>query len=317
VKICEALECKRVRAPRFPLTLFFVCMTRWSLAGDICDYYQKNNPALYKNICGGGTRKTRPTGSQSSFSESFSMNSATLSTEPSSYGLESIYTFSKSDMSKSQSNFGIVKGFKKLGAGFSTNQSNTFYNNDLIRRRYLGPLVDNFEPYEDALSKRPNLNLASAVKLLELGDFGVLKLGGALKFNRFTNTWGGGPALLMGTPWVSIGAGFTREKIAILPPRINFFTALVSLRISFLELEYNQLSSNDSFKLGPVHIFTSALRFRGLTLTAAIRQANFYGLGKVQQRHYAIQYLFGKRFSVGYLNNYIPGNHSLGLQAFL
>src|SRR4051812_5970598 len=61
----------------------------WSL----CEYYRKHLPNTYKLSCTNGSSSSKPAGATSTFSSAFNLNTASLPTEPSSYGLETLGNF--------------------------------------------------------------------------------------------------------------------------------------------------------------------------------------------------------------------------------
>ncbi|MBS1962660.1 MAG: hypothetical protein JST04_10620 [Bdellovibrionales bacterium] len=287
--------------------------------GDLCGYYADHAPEMYKLLCKKGSASTKPAGANSTFSDSFNISSASLPTEPSSYGIETIGSFLRQDTGVWTPTFALVKGFHKFGTGFSTSGNNTFYGNDVLQRSEGGPEVDSFKPRETAKGKLLNLNIGTSVALRESrGKGGAgLQLGLSGRYNNTTATWGGGPALLMAWNRFSIGAGFTREKISNFMPTLTFTSLLASARVWIFELEYNQLDANAGEWLLPVRIWTLTATVHRFTLTGAMRSLNYFREGDVTQYHGAIQYLFSSAFSVGILYNYIPGATSIGGQYYL
>jgi len=285
-------------------------------AGTICDYYQNLDSGMYKSFCGGGSA-SRPSGAQTSLASSLSISPAALATGPTSYGLEGVYSAIKKFPAQETISYGVVKGFKRKGAGLSVSGGNTFYDNDLIRRYHSTPELETFDSYEKPRGKFVNLTLGAAVSVYEPSPGWALKLGGAIRYGKMTGTWGGGPSALIETPFLRVGTGLMHTKISSQLPYVQLISSLASIRFLFFEFEYNRLDSHDPFHLGPVHIYTGSFRYRGLILTGAVKRSEFEQFGKVRQTHFAIQYLVGNNFGISYLNNFIPGCHSLGLQLFL
>jgi hypothetical protein len=162
----------------------------------------------------------------------------------------------------------------------------------------------------------PNLNVGTSFSLKKF-EGGSVKLGLSGRFNKTTNTYGGGPGLMVNWNRFTMGAGFTRERVSNFLPVITFTNFMVSARIYVLEFEYTQLRNSGGLELDPIHILSATADIRRLTLTLATRKLNYLNVGDVVQNHFAIQYLFSKRFSAGFLFNYIPGASSIGTQFYL
>ncbi len=287
-------------------------------ASATCDYYRGVSKALYDAFCGGGGegKPSRPQGTQSSMSESLNLSAASLPTGPTAFGIESLYSVIKNSPTQNVLGVGLVKGFKRRGAGLSIGGGNSFYDNDLLRRQYSGSELRTFQPYEEPKGKFMNLNLGAAVNVYQMTKTISLNVGGSLRYHKGTDTWGGGPSLLINSPFFSLGTGFTKAKIASDLPRVVFISSLASLRLFILELEYNRLDSRDSFHLGPVHIFTLSLKLGRIILTAAQRRSKYLLESYVVQRHYAAQLLLSSHFAISYMDNYIPGARTAGLQLY-
>jgi hypothetical protein len=307
-----------MRLHYFSLILLFIFSSS-ARAESLCDYYRKNNPDFYKLFCSNGSAATKPAGATSTFSDSFNVTSASLPTEPSSYGLETITSYIRKSPGRWGPTFSLIKGFHKFGTGVSTSGNNTFYGNDIVQRLQGPALVDTFHPHEPALGYVTNLNIGTSIALVEpkKGGSGSIKLGLSVRYNKTTNTWGGGPGLVFGTGPINFGFGTTKEKVSNYLPSTYFATAMVSVRLSILELEYTCLRNLRTYGLEPIHIVTSTLSLKKLTLTAAVRHLDYAQVGTVIQPHFGIQYLFSKNFSAGLLYNYIPGANSFGAQFFL
>lgn len=303
------------------LTLLICLLTLpEAFAGSVCSYYRREQPELYKALCKNGSTSSKPAGANSSFSDSFNVSSASLPTEPSSYGLEIIGSQIRNATEtngKPSSNFAIVKGFHKFGAGVSTSGNNTFYGNDVIQRLNGPSLIDTFEPLEPATKGFSNLNIGTSLGLLNPNRGPSVTLGLSARYNKTTGTWGGGPALLLSWTNVTLGAGYTNEKISNFLPQIRFISSLASVRLWLFEAELTRLEDNTGLGLSPIHILTTTMSYKKLILTYAVRRLNYRSEGDVEQTHYAVQYLFSKSLSGGFLFNYIPGTHSLGVQLFL
>ena len=288
-----------------------------SQASILCDYYHDHEPELYKVTCTNGSASSKPAGANSTFADAFNLNSASLPTEPSSYGLETLVSALRKHPGTWAPTFSLIKGFHRFGTGISTSSNNTFYGNDVVQRGTGFPEVSSFEPNERARGSLTNFNIGSSLTLLEPTHGPAVRLGISVRYNKITDTWGGGPALLLNWERFTLGAGYTHERVSNFLPWVQFTNLTLSARHSILELEYSELSSLGGFVLSPIHILSLTASWRHITLTAAVRNLSYLKVGEVTQTHYAVQYLFSKWFSAGFLINYIPGANTLGTQWFL
>lgn len=286
----------------------------------LCEYYKSNEPELYKAVCnggsGGGSGSTKPAGANSTFSDAFNISAASLPTEPSSYGLETIGSYLRDDSGKRTPTFSLIKGFHKFGTGISTSSNNTFNGNDVVQRLSGNTVTRSFEPAEVSRGRLINLNLGTSVLLIDAKSGPKVHLGVTARYNKITNTWGGGPAVLLSWSRITVGAGFTRERVSNFLPRLLFKSFLISARLSIFEFEYTVLDNDDTI-LQPIQILSATMAIRKLSFTAATRKLDYVGVGYVHQQHYAVQYMFSKHFSAGFLFNYIPGANSVGAQFYL
>ena len=288
-----------------------------SLASPMCNEYKKNSPRMYDLYCTtGGSGNTKPAGASSTFTESFNLNPATLPTEESPYGVEVISTYLHSGAPPGFPTLGVVKGFHRFGAAISTAGGNTFYSNHLVQRLSGPSDLQTLTEKETQKGKFSDLNLGTSFGLLQIESGLTLQLGLSARYNQMTNTWGGGPALMLVTRFVTLGAGVSREQVSNFIPRTSFYSLMVSKRFGFLELEYDRLSVDDQPLLSPIEIFTMSAGFRNIIFTLAGRRLNYVTEGNVTQLHFAIQCLVTHSFSLGYLYNYIPGGNSLGAQVY-
>jgi hypothetical protein len=294
-------------------------------ASELCDWYRSHESYYYNLFCTDGSGEAKPAGANSSFADSFHINSASLPTEPSSYGFESIGSYLRSDVSKLGGDFALIKGFHRFGTGISTSSNDTFYGDDVVERLGGPPNVTAFKPSESAQGHFTNLNLGTSFLLYDPTDGPRVRLGVTVRYNNITNTWGWGPALMVSWGPFSVGAGYTDERISNSLPMLLFENFLVSAHFSIFDLEYNLLINNvdsvldlpSNYQLSPIHILTLSAKEGRITLTGAVRFLNYLAAGNVVQTHIALQYLFNSHFSAGVLYNYIPGANSLGTQIFL
>ena len=289
-------------------------------AGDVCDYYRSHDAGLFKLFCGGGGgggRKAAVAGAHSTFNDGFNMNGGALPTEPTSYGFEAIGSMLRESPSDFSPTFSIVKGYHRIGTGVSTAGNNTFYGNDVLQRTKSTPELTSFAPLEHPNGFVTNANIGAALGLIQARKGIDVKLGVSLRYNKTTNTVGGGPGLLVASPYFTVGIGVTREKVSNYLQPLYFVAGMVSARLLFLELEYNVLVVNGDLGLDPIHILTASMSIRRLMLTAAVRRLNYLNYGSVTQEYYAVQFLLGKSLAIGALYNFIPGATSAAFQYYL
>ena len=286
-------------------------------AGDICDYYRRTSPEVFKLICSGGNRHASVAGTHSSFSDSFNLNAGGLPTEPSSYGLEVIGSYLRQNFGAWNPEFALVKGYHKIGTGISTSGNNTFYGNDVLQRLHGPASLSTFTPIEAPKGYVSNLNVGAALNLIESRRGLSMSVGLSGRYNKTTNTFGGGPGILLGTTDLSVGFGLTREKVSNHLNSIYFGSFLVSAKLSFLEFEYQLLKDSADLGLDPIHILSASAVMGRINLTAAVRRLNYLQEGTVVQPHFALQILLSKVISVAFLWNHIPGANSLAVQYFL
>ncbi|MBC7384898.1 MAG: hypothetical protein H7301_01900 [Cryobacterium sp.] len=313
------MDWKPTTGKLFSLIIFFLSL-QTARASGICDYYRESSPRLYELVCSNGYSSSKPAGASSTFTSSFNLNSASLPTEPSSYGLESLGHVLRANHSEKNATFSIVKGFNKFGTGISTGGNNTFYGDDLINRQFGLPELQTFEPAETPTSSIPNLNIGTSLELLRVTKNASVKLGISIRHNRITSSWGGGPALAFASRYLTFGVAFSNERVSAAIDPVVFTTYQVSGRLSIFEIEYNQLRNNSTFSLGPIQIYTLTTTLGGFIITLAQRalQTNTVnGMDTVTQSHIAVQYLFSRHLSAGLLYNYIPGAMTLGAQIYL
>lgn len=299
------------------LLLLFIAENAQAASDSVCEFYKKNLPKLYKVICAGNPRKSRMAGSNSTFADSFNINSAAaLPNGQTPYGLETIGSYIRSDTGLRTAHFSFIKGFKKIGTGVTTSGSNTFYSNDLLQRLRGEPNLKTFDPIETPKGHFTHLNFGTAFKLRESQRY-TLMMGLTARYNNTTSTIGGGGAFALNRGRVTLGIGGTQEKVSNLLPAVRFVNALGSVRVAFFELEYIFMKNTGHYGLSPIHVLTLNATLGRLLLSVAARRLDYAREDFVTQKHISVQYLVAPRVSLGYLYNYIPGANSLALQLFL
>ncbi len=296
--------------------LTFALLISSAKAETYCEYYRAHEPDLYTGYCGDGN-KVKTAGANSTFTNEFNISAASLPTEPSSYGIETLVSGIRGGSGGYNPTFSIIKGFHRFGTGISTGSNNTFYGDDVVERISGPPNVTALKPSETPQGYITNLNLGTSFDVLDIGRLASLKLGASLRYNQITNTLGGGPAALLGVGIFSFGAGITNEKISNTLERINFTNYFFGVRLWMLEFEYTWIENNLLDTLEGIRIYTVTASVRKFLFTVAMRKLNYLTVGDVTQYHFGVQWLANKHFSVGYLYNYIPGANTLGLQIYL
>lgn len=303
------------------LVLLVLALTHAKIASaSLCEHYKENKSAIHYQLICIEKSKSKIAGANSSFSSAFNLNVTALPTEPSSYGLEVIGSQTRSTR-KVGPVFSLVKGFKRFGTGISTAGNNTFYGDDVVQRESGKPNADDFKPDETEQSGVPNLNFGTGFSLVEFSETTSLKLGTSVRFNKTTAKWGGGPAIAFASPYITVGAAASRERVSNKLEPIHFYTLQGTVRFGPFEFEHDRLFNNSDYRQTPIQICTLSGKFGGLVLTAGVHWLDYYredGTAfQVRQEHYAVQYLLTELFAMGVLYNYIPGSASLGIQIYL
>src|SRR4051812_26366874 len=99
-----------IRAGIVLLSLFALVAS--AEASSLCDEYRAHQKELYKLVCENGKTSAKPAGANSTFASSFNLSSASLPTEPSSYGLETLVHQIRGVGGSISPTFSLVKGFK-------------------------------------------------------------------------------------------------------------------------------------------------------------------------------------------------------------
>lgn len=288
----------------------------WAFAADSCDFYKRHVPFLYKMLCK-YQRTAKTAGGNSTFANGFNITPGALPTEPTSYGLETIASSLRVSPRTISPDFALIKGYHKVGTGISTASANTFFSNDLLERAKAGPLLTTFDPIEQPTGHVTNLNIGLAIAIPPRTKTFETNLGLSLRYNKTTNTLGGGPGLLMSKGPLTWGVGVTSEQVSKDWPSIIFMNAMLSARVSFFEFEYDFLKNAGGIPLEPVNIWMVTSYIGRLNLSVALRHLNYIHGGEVFQEFASIQMLFSRHLSLGFLYNYIPGADSLALQLYL
>jgi hypothetical protein len=306
-----------------PLILLSALLILFSnpASADLCDYYKKHSPGIYKINCEDGpSRAKRNTGSgASTFGGAFNINPSSIPTEPSPYGLETIGSGIPPGFTETNLNFSIIKGFHKIGSAVSTSGNNTFYGNDIIQRAYKTPEYKTFDPPEKAQGKLPTFNLGTAFELIEAqGSIPSLSLGVSLRHNQITDTFGWGTGVMIKSGIFVLGGGIAKEKVSNFLPEVTFYSATGGIRFLIFELEYSWLKNSGGIVLSPIQIMTLTANLGPIILSYAVRRAEFFSEnGEIFQSHYAVQCQLNGHLSIGLLKNYIPGSTSFAMQIFL
>ncbi len=297
--------------------LFTLFAPSSAYAESACEQYAREAPQTYKVVCGKRADATKPPGAASTYSSAFNISPAAIPTSPSPYGLEVIGSVLRSSPNEFGPTFAFIKGYRRFGTGISTSRNNTFYGNDIVQRAYGTPSVVSLKSPEAQRGKAIDLNLGTSFSLFSIPKGPSPKLGLSLRYNNTTNTWGGGPGLMVNWGRITLGAGFTREKVSNYLSPVVFYALIASTRISIFEIEYNLLKNQGGLSLNPVHILSLSTTIYNFVITGAVRTLQFTNYGQTVQHHAAIQYLMTRNIHVGALYNFIPGATSLGLQFFL
>jgi hypothetical protein len=312
----------RVIRPLLSVSCFLASSSSWAV--DVCAAFRNTVPLpdWYNSVCNpkSGKLLAQVGGAFSTFADSFNLNPASIPTSPTPYGIEYVSSFTSGTSTTTRSNFALVKGYQRIGAGISTNSDDTFYSNSQTQN-FVGTSYGNtlgaFVP--DSLA--PTLNFGTAFALLpeQVRPYLSSNLGATIKYNKINGKIGPGGGLSLATEHVSLGLSMVHETDTEYSPATTYYTFTAGYKSPSFQIEYIYLKNvTDSYLVSwPMQIATASLSRSGLTGTAAIRRLiDFEGNPKIQF-HFAIQYQFSRYFSAGYLYNYIPGTQSLGAQVFL
>lgn len=267
-------------------------------ASALCDIYKEWFPSWYDGYCRGRNASSespknemRSAGSSSSEGTSINSNPSGLPTEQTSYGLEGIGSFIRSNPVSLGSQFSLIKGFQKLGT-FKTRETSQGKITD----------VGFGTSFEIARSKK--------------GIPYALKLGLSARYNKLTGTVGGGGGLTCDLGLLTFGAGIAREKLSNYLERTWLLSADIGLHFFIFDLNYQVLKNSGAVELQPVHIWSLTAKIGRFMITGAERHLNYFSTGDVVQHHAALQIHVSKQVSIGLLYNYIPGATSGGLQYY-
>jgi hypothetical protein len=290
-------------------------------SADSCDFYKKYIPGLYETVCSGKSagssgRAAKPQSSSPTFSDALKANPSTLPTQPSPFGIESVFHFDRARFSHQAYGASLIKGYRRIGAGFSTASAPTFFSNDVVHRANSRPENTHFKPEEPRRSDISTLTFGTAVALpLPKGSIPV-SLGLSGIFNGVTGTFGFGTGLVARPGIFSVGAGLVRERVSNRYEAIMLYSGLIGVRLPLIELQYDILKNTTGPALKPIHIGTVSLSLGRLILSGSMRRIHYYSVGSVLQTHWSAQFQFNRRFSLGFLYNYIPGANSAAAQFF-
>lgn len=288
-------------------------------AADLCTQYGSYVPLpdWYADYCGGKGTKGKLGGAFSSFADSFNLNPASVPIGTLPLGLEFITSARTQGQRESKSNIALIKGYKKVGLGFSTEGDSTFYSNS------------NLQPYEGTTARDYVSSVTTIGPLAQTLNFGValpfyskgkqdLNAGLSVRYNKHTQKFDPGVGGSLSLPYFTAGFSLVKQVETTTSSGMNFYTLTVGTKLIFLQVEYIYLqNTTELLVLYPVHIVTGSTNLAGFLLTGALRKSSNLEHRTMTQYHLAIQYPFSRHFSVGYFYNYIPGFQSLNFQVLL
>lgn len=247
------------------------------------------------------------------------MNSASIPTEESPYGIESIASFPRADDPARNYSFSLVKGFHKVGTAVSTASNMSFYGNDIVQRSTGLSSDANITHPETASGHLTDLNIGTSIALNSAGGPNTPppSVGISLRYNHITNTIGWGMGISAGAGKAVFGLGFSEEQVSNTLPQILFYSALIGIKFPMAEFEYTLLMNEGGADLKPIHLLTATAVAGRFLISAAVRRLNYLYLGDLTQTHYSVQFQPDSHIAFGYLYNYLPGTNSLALQLFL
>lgn len=301
---------------RIVLWFMIVLHPTLSHAVDFCAQYSNYVPLpeWYDEYCKGRGVKGKIGGAFSSFADSFNLNPASIPIGALPLGVEYIASARTKGDRTSKSNLALIKGYKKIGLGFSTEGDDTFYSNSNLSpfsgtnpQDYIGVIAS-----PGPLAKTFNFSLALPVYTRGKND---VNGGLSIRYNKTTGKFDPGVGVSFHLPYITAGFSLIKQVETQTSSEMNFYTITGGCKLLFLQVEYVYLQNTTEFLiLDPVHIVTAAGNVAGFLLTGAWRKSNDRDHRAKSQYHFAVQYPFSRHFSAGYFYNYIPGFQSLALQ---
>jgi hypothetical protein len=253
-----------------------------------------------------------------SLSASEKLNPASIPSRPTPIGLEVIGSNVDTTQTSNKFNLALVKGFERMGAAVSTEAGDTFYTYNYAQA-FEGTPSEGLIDTGSGHGIVPSLNLGTAVAI-PVGPLAKIlnpSLGLLAHYDNLTQRWGLGSGINLTIKFVSAGFSFLQVPV-VDGSNLILLSTMFGLQFGLAQLEYAQLKYTDSLlDTRPAHITTLSLHFRKVILTAGMKV--FKNVEDEVRKSYlgGIQFLVSRHFATGYLYNFRPGCHSLGMQIFL
>ncbi len=262
------------------------------------------------------------------FADAFNINPSALPLDPTSWGLELLSSWQPTSVAGSKYNLSVIKGFKNIGVGSSTNSDNTFYSGSFPYEE------DGYQAVVPESSLLPTVNFGTALGMPQIGPISRFlrpSLGVALRKSakRSTQGYAFGLSLSPGRV-VNLGLSYLRDPASGSHPSENtsIFNVGLSLGRLFLDLSHFETQHVFSTSYGGTYsavsiktsytILSTTLIWGRLAMSAALR-ANEQTVTAVKKTQVlsALQVQLTSRMRAGYLYGYVPGAHTLGAQIML
>lgn len=249
-----------------------------------------------------------------SFSDAFNINPASIPVIETPLGAEVIASSNNENVTGSRFNYALIRGFQSFGSALSTNSDNTFFGNN-------SPNAVNIGAFDDSVVPTVNFGLAKAI--FSEGLAGILPTAGlSLHYNAGRQSYGAALGAALNHPFFSLGGSFSQDPSSDSWASERKLNASLGLNLGPFHFDgvylksdaggyyYNTLLGSASLKLDWLVGTFGAKRFASGT-GSYVRYPNQTVM------LYAIQAQFFGRVQIGYLYNYLPFAHSLGLQVML
>lgn len=247
-----------------------------------------------------------------SFGDSFKLNPSALPVMPSPMGVE-IIASSKgySYATGSDLQISLIKGFKDLGVGLSSDPGNTFYSSRTPTSTTSGANLSGLSLNVGTL----NLGMATLLNAAKSGSLTPIIGGGALLIDPVTQAKGYSGGLSLSSKALSAGVSYSKDPNDLIPSwNISLSLAKGPLDVDFI---YRMIGADflTSSPLERVYFGNLSLRMGPFTLCSGYKNHTYVGTSySEKQILLAAQLAIGQSMRLSYLLNYRYAAQSLGLQ---
>lgn len=290
---------------------------------DVCKYLKEGGPAG----CNGF--KVSSGGSVPSSGSTHRMNPASIPTNAP-WGVEVIASVSRQPeaymavqgaSTATLYNFSVVRGFKRLGAGVSTDGEDTFFTHSYVhaaKDTFREAEIQNIHDEYDSLIRTLNVGTAFAIPTGNLSKLVNPSLGVQMRYNIPMQQWGWGAGVSLSSQIFSAGISYNVDPNEYEDAKIGQLITMVGFGYGPFRLDYSILN----YKAGdlkdlPASVVTASLNWKRVIVFGGRREAfNFQEEVKVDYL-YGVQLLVWSHLSIGGMYNYLSDRVSYGAQIFL